>query len=81
MLIIRMDNTSIVCDNCDRTIKYNIPGMTKQAIEKYLKKKTYCGRCVQGRINRNNPNFDFDAEFAYEQPPLDTSDIDINMLD
>ena len=66
MLDMKIYDTRILCDKCDRLIRDNIRIVSKRFIEKYSNKKTYCGRCIQERINRNNKDFDFDKEFSYD---------------
>jgi hypothetical protein len=67
MITLEMHGLYIVCDKCGRTIRFTDYGwMTDKAIEWYKSKKSYCGRCIQERIHRNDPSFDYDKEFSYQ---------------
>ena len=52
----------IICNKCKLYIRTSNV-MSKKFYTKYAKKKVFCGRCIQERINRNNPDYDYDKEF------------------
>ena len=70
MLSERFYDVRLICDKCGRLIRKNIHIIGPKVRAKYRKKKTFCGRCIQERIHRNDPSFDFDAEFSYSWKSL-----------
>lgn len=82
MLDRRIRETRIICDKCGNTIRSDIHILSEKFIKKYSKKKTYCGRCIQLRLNRDNPEFDFDKEFSYQYSPIvqDELNSDLELL-
>jgi hypothetical protein len=47
---------------------------TPSLIDKYEKKKIYCGRCIQERIHRNDPDWEYEKEFSYKIKKLTEKD-------
>jgi len=63
----RLDGLYFTCDKCGNFVK-RTSIFSEKLIKKYSKKKTFCGRCIQGRIHRNDPDWDYDKEFAFSLP-------------
>jgi len=72
MLNQKLSGIYIICDKCHSVIRVNYSYMmTKKAILYYEKKKSYCGRCIQNRIHRNDKDWNYDQEFKYEHIPVE----------
>ena len=42
--------------------------MTDEAKVKYNSKRVFCGRCIQKRLHRSDPDWNYYDEFSYEWP-------------
>ena len=69
MINYKMDGVYIVCDKCFDPFR-KLTVLNKKIIEKYKHKYSFCGRCIQERLHRNDPDWDYDKEFSYKQEPL-----------
>ena len=69
----KLDGVYLSCDKCGRHIKIALM-VSFKFVEKYKKKKIYCGRCIQKRLHRNDQAWDYDKEFNYEIKPLSKED-------
>lgn len=56
----------ISCDKCGRTIRDDIQSLTRKSAKKYRGKRSYCGLCIQRRLHRNQPDYDYHAEFKFK---------------
>jgi hypothetical protein len=59
------DGVYLYCNKCSRIIKV-AKMYSPSLIDKYEKKKIYCGRCIQERIHRNDPEWEYEKEFSYK---------------
>ena len=48
---------SIICDKCNKTKNYDISIISKEAVSKYNRKRTFCGDCIQKRIHREDLDY------------------------
>jgi hypothetical protein len=44
--------------------------MSRSAVERAKRKKTFCGKCIQERLHRGDESYDFDKEYGYESKPM-----------
>jgi hypothetical protein len=68
MINYKIDGVFIVCDKCSDSFR-ELKIINKKTIEKYKHKRSFCGRCIQERLHRNDPDWDYDKEFSYKQEP------------
>ena len=66
MIKIKFDGIHLICDKCENLIRLSNYWMPKKSIEKYKRKKIFCGRCIQKRLHRNDPNWVYEKEFFCE---------------
>lgn len=66
----------MICNKCGRIRRGAVHVISDKFLDKYDKKKIYCGRCIQARLHRSDPEWDFDKEFAYEKPERPQWEID-----
>lgn len=72
MITQRLDGVYLYCDKpeCKRMIRQTSM-ISKKFIDKYSKKRIFCGRCIQKRLHRGEYGWSYDEEFAYVLIPLD----------
>ena len=66
MLKFYVDEAQLICNKCGNVIR-NATYFDRKVLAKYYVKKSYCGKCVQERIHKNDPNYDFFKEFSYSE--------------
>jgi len=81
MLTHRIGGITLSCNRCGRIKHCGINWFSTKAIAKYNRKRIYCGRCIQARLNRDNEDFVFHEEYAYKARPWTKEEEDaINLL-